>query len=101
RAVRVSLRGGPIIMLKPITVAMFAGVCLVSTAGTLSGSEPVRMELSPSIARAPALVTVKVVVEPAADDRWLQVVAESADFYRSSQIQLDGLHTYPVQLFQF
>jgi len=59
------------------------------------------MQLSPSVARAPALLTIRVIVESAADNRRLQVVAESPEFYRSSEIQLDGANSTPLQVFEF
>ena len=45
---------------------------------------------SPAIAFAPATLVIKTRVEPDADNREMDVVAESDEFYRSSTVQLDG-----------
>ena len=76
-------------------------VCLLVSVPVLNGSEMMRMQLSPAVARAPALLTVRVSYERADDDRYLQVVAESQDFYRSSQIQLEGKNAAPLKVFEF
>jgi hypothetical protein len=62
---------------------------------------PLRIEVSPSIARAPAAVTVRVSIESSSDNRALQIVASSANFYRSSEIQLDGAAASPLNVFEF
>jgi hypothetical protein len=62
---------------------------------------PLRMQVSPSIARAPALVTVRVSVDASPDNRALQIIASSSTFYRSSEIQLDGSHSNPLNVFEF
>ena len=73
----------------------------VSVAATLIGSAPLRMQISPAVSRAPALLTVRVTVEAAAENRSLQIVAESRDFYRSSEIQLDGTNPPSLNVFEF
>ena len=50
---------------------------------------------------APGFLTVRVNVEAVADDRFLEVVAESADFYRSSQISIDGRNASRLSVFEF
>ena len=59
------------------------------------------MQVSPAIGRAPADVTVRVSLEADSNNRWLEVIAESADFYRSSRIQIDGANTPPLNVFEF
>ena|SRR5258707_929319 len=59
------------------------------------------MELSAAVSQAPALLTVRVSVEAAADNRALEIVAESPDFYRSSQIQIEGERGARLNIFQF
>jgi hypothetical protein len=81
--------------------AAFLSLCLLLAASTLDGREPLRMWVSPAVAMAPGFLTVRVNVEAAAENRMLQVVAESPDFYRSSQIQLDGAHAAPIAVFEF
>lgn len=64
-------------------------------------SERLTMAVSPAQSFAPTTLTVRVHVRPDADNRALEVVAESDDYYRSSRIQLDGKeapHTIVVEL---
>ena len=88
-------------MQKAERVAAFLGLALLAAPHVLNGGEPLRMEVSPTVARAPAVLTVRVNVAAAADNRRLQVVAESADFYRSSEIQIDGTNNPRVNVFEF
>jgi hypothetical protein len=88
-------------MLKAERVAAFLGFALLAVTRTLDGSEPLRMAVSPTVARAPAMLTVSVNVEAAADNRHLQVIAESPDFYRSSEVQIDGSNNPRLNVFEF
>lgn len=51
---------------------------------------PVTVRVSPTVSFAPATVIVNVVVEPNADNRFLQIEADSEGMYRSSEVPLDG-----------
>jgi hypothetical protein len=57
--------------------------------------------VTPELALAPAFLTVKVRVEAAPENRRLQVVAESANYYRSSEIPLEGANGEPLSVFEF
>ena len=46
--------------------------------------------VSPGRSFAPALLRVRLRVEPNADNRSLEVIADSDGFYRSSEFQLEG-----------
>jgi hypothetical protein len=86
-------------MRRPLELAVLAFWFVA--ASRLSGGEALRMQLFPAVAREPAVLTIRVTVEPAEDNRMLQVVAESATFYRSSEAPLDGTHGAPLTVFQF
>ena len=86
---------------KTQQTAVFLCACLLVAARTLDGGEPLRMQVSPAVARAPALLTVRVSIEASADNRLLLIVAESADFYSSSEIQIDGTNSAPLNVFEF
>src|SRR5258705_7616290 len=64
---------------------VFALVALPVDAG-----EQLKIEVSPAQSFAPALLRVRVRIEPSADNRSLEVIADSGEFYRSSEIQLEG-----------
>ncbi len=63
---------------------------LILLAAPMRAGERLKVHISHVDRLGPANVLVQTIVEPAAANRALQVVAESADFYRSSTVQLDG-----------
>ena len=65
-------------------------LCVMGLALSSDAGERLSMRVTPKMALEPALVTVRTIVEANAENRLLEVVAESADYYRSSAIQLDG-----------
>jgi hypothetical protein len=48
------------------------------------------LRVTPNVSSAPSTVVVMATVAKNADNRWLQIEAESGAFYRSSEVQLDG-----------
>jgi hypothetical protein len=79
---------------------IFCGVMLLS-AVALDASQPVRVRVTPQLARAPADVLVYVTVEPSADNRLLRVSAESEDFLRSSEVPLEGQGSARISILRF
>jgi hypothetical protein len=59
------------------------------------------MRVSPAVAFAPANLVVRAYVPADPDNRAIEVVAESADFYRSSEMQLDGDKAPRTNIFEF
>lgn len=53
-------------------------------------ASPLRVRVSPFHSFAPATLHVNASVDRSAANRTLEIVADSADFYRSSQVSLDG-----------
>jgi len=78
-----------------------AVLCVVLVPQTLNGSEPLKLQVSPAISRAPAILTVRAVVEPSPDNRVLEIAAESNEFFRSSQVQVDGERGVALNVVQF
>jgi hypothetical protein len=74
------------IRLAAVTFLLLVG----STGGGLGAGERLTMVVTPSKSMAPATIRVRVGVEPDADNRVLNVIADSGAYYRSSEIQLDG-----------
>jgi hypothetical protein len=56
----------------------------------LGGSDSLKMNVSPAQSFAPANLFVRLSIEPEAANRTVEVAAESEDFYRSSQVALEG-----------
>jgi hypothetical protein len=71
-------------------VHIVAAALFVSSAVFVTAKDPLTMAVSPVQSLAPTNLTIRVHVEPDADNRALEVVAESGEYYRSSCIQLDG-----------
>ena len=56
----------------------------------VNGGDQLRLAVSPAQSFAPSNLRVRVRIEPNILNRKLAVIADSGDFYRSSEIQLDG-----------
>ena len=75
--------------------------CVLAIALPLNAGERLAMRVSPSAAFEPAVLTVRTVIEADTDNRALEIVTQSADFYRSSAIQLDGANAPRLNVFEF
>jgi hypothetical protein len=64
-------------------------ILLTMPSGARSG-ERLAMHVSPAVAFAPADLIVRTMIESSEANRAIEIVAESEDFYRSSEIPLDG-----------
>jgi hypothetical protein len=71
------------------------------TAISASGGDQLKIAVSPAQSFAPSNLNIRARVIPHADNRALTVVADSEDFYRSSQITLDGERAPATIMFQF
>ena len=63
---------------------------LIASAGPLGANARLSIKVSPAVAFAPADLTMRATIVPDSRNRMLQIIAESDDYYRSSDIQLDG-----------
>ena len=59
------------------------------------------MRVSPTVAIAPADLIVRTTIESNAANRSIEIIADSADFYRSSEIPLDGENAARTAQFAF
>ena len=57
---------------------------------TVAAEDRLRINVWPTISQAPAVVRVEVLLEPDDQNRSLEIVVDSGEYYRSSVIQLDG-----------
>jgi hypothetical protein len=71
------------------------------TAISASGGEQLRLAVSPAQSFAPSNLNIRARVVPNAENRSLTIIAESEDFYRSSQVQLEGDHAPATITFEF
>lgn len=63
---------------------------MLAAATRVDVGERLTMAVSPAQSFAPTTLTIRVHVKPDAENRALEIVAESGDYYRSSRIPLDG-----------
>ena len=85
-----------------------AAPCLALAAGLQASgihdqeTEPaLRASVRPRIGQAPAVVIIEVLVEPASENRFLDFVVDSGDYYRSSRVQLTGAAAPRVSVVEF
>ena len=62
---------------------------------------PLVIHVTPAVSFAPGNLMVRATVESNAANRAVEIVAESEDFYRSSEIQLDGDNAPRTSTFEF
>jgi hypothetical protein len=82
-------------------VPLILSALLAFTTISASGGEQLRIAVSPAQAFAPSNLNVRARVVPHAENRALQIIAESDGFYRSSQITLDGERAPAMVVFEF
>jgi hypothetical protein len=92
-------------MVKVMKVRAFIGGFLLASAttlpATLGAGEPITMKVSPAVSFAPANLVVRATIPSDADNRAVEITAESPDFYRSSEIQLEGDKAARTTTFEF
>ena len=74
---------------------------MVAAALPLGAGERITMKVSPAVAFAPANLIVRATIVADADNRAVEVIAESDDFYRSSTMQLEGDRAARTNMFEF
>jgi hypothetical protein len=79
-----------------IAVLMLAGV-----PPQMGARERMTLKVSPAISFAPANLVVRATIEADAENRSVEIIAESSDFYRSSEIQLNGDSAPRTNQFEF
>ena len=84
-----------------MSVQLWVCWLMLAAAAPADAGERLTMAVSPAQSFAPTTVTVRVHIKPDPENRTLEVVADSGDYYRSSRMQLDGQeapHTIVVEL---
>jgi hypothetical protein len=81
--------------------AGFLGILMLAATLPAGAGERMTLKVSPAVCFAPANLIVRTMIEADADNRSIEIVAESSDFYRSSQIQLDGDRAPRTSIFEF
>jgi len=71
------------------TQLSLCGIVLIAALPVGAG-ERLSLKVSPAVSFAPANLVVRAFVEANAANRSMEIEAESPDFYRRSEVQLDG-----------
>jgi hypothetical protein len=84
-------------VVKEVVLICVAAITVPSEAG-----EPLTMRLTPAtVAREPAVLRIRTTIEADADNRALEIIVESEDFYRSASVQLDGATAPRLNVVEF
>lgn len=67
----------------------------------LDGNDLLTMQVTPSVAIAPAHLVVRTIIQANQANRAIEISVESEDFYRSSEIPLDGDNAPKKSQFEF
>jgi len=73
----------------------------VAATSVVGAKEPISIRVSPAVSFAPANLVIRTSIEPDADNRIMEVVVDSEEFYRSSAVELDGDHAPRTTSFEF
>ena|SRR5690349_6356646 len=82
----------------------FLGILAVGAlllAHPAAAGEKLAVRVTPIVAFAPANLVVRTIITQDASNRAIAVVAESPDFYRSSEMELDGDKAPRTSVFEF
>ena len=64
---------------------------LTAATTTLVGAgQPVSIQVNPAVSFAPSTLGIRVRVPPQSENRALEIVVDSDDYYRMSRVQLEG-----------
>lgn len=74
---------------------------LLISAAPAGAREPLLLRVSPAVCFAPANLVVRATIEANAGNRAVEIVAESPEFYRSSEVELDGDSAPRTTTFEF
>ena len=83
-----------------VRAALLGVLTLIATL-PLGAGERLTIKVSPAVAFAPANLIVRTMIVADADNRAVEITAESQDFYRSSTVQLDGDKAARTSQFEF
>jgi hypothetical protein len=86
---------------KPMSVRTWVFGLAVMTTAVVGAKEPLSMRVYPAVSFAPADLVIRTSIEPDANNRAMEVVADSGEFYRASEIQLEGDRAPKTTTFEF
>jgi hypothetical protein len=81
--------------------AFLFGILMLTSTLPAGAGERMTLKVTPAVSFAPANLIVQAVIMADADNRAVEIVAESPEFYRSSMIQLEGDKAARTNVFEF
>jgi len=85
-------------MRKAAAIGLLSSLGLVQ--GLVAGHQRLTVRVSPTVAVAPAPLTVRAFVEPDDANRFLSIVVSSARYERASEVPLDGKQSQRMNLLE-
>ena len=79
---------------------LILGMIFIATA-VAGARESLSIRVSPAFSYAPANLVIQTTMEPDTDNRSMEVVADSGEFYRASTIALEGDRAPKTTRFEF
>jgi hypothetical protein len=76
-------------------------MAIMAAAAPMRASDRLSLRVSPTVSFAPANLVVRATVPANEENRSIEVVAESEDFYRSSEMPLEGDRAPRTTSFEF
>jgi hypothetical protein len=86
---------------RRIAFRIFLLTLTIAPTTFVAAKESLSIRVSPAVSFAPANLVIRTTIEPDAFNRAVEIVADSADFFRSSTIQLDGERAPKTTTFEF
>jgi hypothetical protein len=86
---------------RPWLLGLFGFAIIAGSSTTTDAGAPLALRVSPAVAFAPANLNVRATVEADKDNRSIEIIAESSEFYRASAIELDGDRAPRTNTFEF
>jgi hypothetical protein len=83
------------------TFAGLIGILMLTGTLRAGADEKLTLTVSPAVAFAPATLVVRAHIGSDSRNRAVEIVAESPEFYRSSEVQLDGDNAPVTNTFEF
>jgi len=75
--------------MKHLSIVATLAVLVLLSASAHSAPR-IAIRVSPAVAMAPAVITIKTTIEPSDDNRALAIAIDSATYHRSTEIPLEG-----------
>jgi hypothetical protein len=94
-------RASTFVKQNAMRVRVIFGAIVLLAALPVEAGERLTIRVSPAMSFAPAHLVVRAAIKADKDNRSLEVIAESSDFYRSSEVTLEGQHAPHVSVFEF